>query len=502
MSVAAVFPDADTSNTGALTGGASAHAVLGDINDSTYVTYDDGEKSVMTFANPSLPAGAKVKKMEVVVRATSASGAPVARTILTNANVASGPGANDQRYGFSSTGGLVTQWTAARIDGNEDPNSAAVSIGMDGGTGQLKVTTVFLLITYVVKPVVDVTAPSGTLTQDNRPTVEWTNTYEAEGGPQFAATVKIFTAAQYGAGGFDPSTSTPYAEVSFFGTETSWRPDDILPNGTYRAYVQTTQFDFVNTYVTDWDFLGFVINVSLPATPSLTVTPEADADPVSRVSIALSANSGAATTNGFEIQREQDGEWIAVRTLLADGLIEGGTSITIYDFEAPNGETLNYRARALHHYTSTDAFSGWATDDCEIDGGWCLKHPFDPSLSTRISIRSFQGHGREPRVAIKQPLNRPDAVPVGNTPGPQTGSITFAISDDEQLEALEAVVFSTPVLLLQAEDGDHEPDRWVVLGTETIDRAIDKSWIDERDGAYSWTEVARPDGEVLAWPED
>ena len=43
----------------------------------------------------------------------------------------------------------------------------------------------------------------------------------------------------------------------------------------------------------------------------------------------------------------------------------------------------------------------------------------------------------------------------------------------------------------------HEPDRWVVLGDESIQRIVDHSWADERDVSYGWTKVARPDGALL-----
>ena len=99
-------------------------------------------------------------------------------------------------------------------------------------------TSSYFEVTYVEKPVVSGVAPDGTISDTNQPVILWGTTLDADGGPQHAARIKIFTAAQYGAGGFDPALSAPTIDSGdIFGTADSWTVSQILPDGTYRAYV-------------------------------------------------------------------------------------------------------------------------------------------------------------------------------------------------------------------------------------------------------------------------
>jgi hypothetical protein len=97
-------------------------------------------------------------------------------------------------------------------------------------------------VTYILKPTLTVDAPSGTITTNNRPNVEWTAAFDIDGdvGGQASFTVRIFNEAQYTAGGFDPATSIATAEIDIAGPDTQWTPP-VLPNDLYRAYVRVGQ---------------------------------------------------------------------------------------------------------------------------------------------------------------------------------------------------------------------------------------------------------------------
>lgn len=483
MSSAILVPDSTVTNTGALTGGASAHAVLLDLNDATYVTLDPTEVVEVGFTNPSLPAGAVVTRVDVLLRVAAAVGdAPgLLITLLTV------DGEDDQRTAYINSA-VFRQWTAASVSGSNDPDTTTVRLqaALDAIVVSLSWATVY----YVEQPVVDVTAPTGTLTNDNQPTVTWTNTLDADGGAQFAATVRVFDEATYTDGGFDPDTSDAIAETSFFGAATSWQMPAILENGDYRAYVQVAQL--VNT--SDWEYEAFTVDVPLPAQPTFLLDGEPDHG---RTKIELAANSGEATTDGAQVQVRIDGEWRDVRTPDGDGRVAFTTTGTLYDFEAPNRLT-RYRARSYAEDTGSFAYSSWV--EAEVARGstkWFFKHPTQWIYNVGCDLRSFPGHSRESNQTIHRPLGSSTAIAIGDgTRGPETGTVVIRSPDDVALGLVQRLASLGATVLMQPPSDHHERDRWVVLGTETAERLIDKAWSDERDIAYEWTEVTRPDGNL------
>ena len=99
---------------------------------------------------------------------------------------------------------------------------------------------------------------------------------------EVAYELKVFTAAQYGAGGFDPATSTPYwstqgltAPLDYIDGSTpstedvAETPDVPLPNGVYRAYVRG-QRNFAAAQFGAWATLDFTIAVAPPTAPTIT----------------------------------------------------------------------------------------------------------------------------------------------------------------------------------------------------------------------------------------
>lgn len=484
MSEVFVIPDGG-STTGALTGGASIQAVLSDLTDTSYVTLDAGESFSVTFSDPTIPAGAVVTRCALAVRAARdivAGGSP--RLVTFNLTV---DGEADVRT-TSLTSIFPIQWNPAVVSPASGLDTDAISAtgSLGGSTGSVQVFFAWVGIRYVAQPVVDVGAPTGTLNEDNIPTVSWTNGLDVDGGGQFAANVRIFNEDQYTDGGFDPDTSDYVDGTDFFAADTSWRGTEILPNGNYRAYVRVSQL----SNASDWDYNAFTVDVPTPSNPTLVAVGDPDNG---RMELTVSGNPGTADTDQIEIQRQDGSEWIAVRTIEGDGIVTGDA--TIQDYEAPFGETVTYRARAIHNYTSTNAYSAWETDSASVYATqWWVKHPTDPGWNLAVDLRSFVGHDRAARQTVQQPLGREDAIAVSDTRGPETGTITFRCSDDTTRDAIMSIgTLTVPVLL--APPGDHhERNRWVILGDESVSRLIDQYWATERDVTYTWTEVARPEG--------
>lgn len=498
-------PDATLANTGAVTGGADADDVLRDGSDSTFVALEPDEYLWVSFSNtesPAIPAGATIIKIETYVMAWPGFWGYGDVPIICETTLAG--------TGYSNIQSIVPvsyrTWSAAQVAGTaNDPDTATAVVKHTGSGGALVVTGMVNLITWVAKPVVDVTLPTGTLTEDNMPTVEWANTLDATGGGQFIAEIKIFNDAQYLAGGFDPSTSTPVASGSFIGGTTEWDCDVLLPNDTYRAYVRVMQYpSFQYEIWSDWNYEGFVVNVPVPAVPTMTLTAQPAATPVGRVKIDLDDNAGAATTDQIQVQRlnNDTDEWEDIRTLLGGGIVDPASwPTTIYDYEGTPGVVESYRARAVHNYSTADAFSDWSSTGTVTlsDADWSLIHPTDPRLSVRVDLFSFEGYTREARQTVKQPLGRTDAVVLTDTRMDETGNLSFKLTDDADLAAVTAMAnYAIPVLLRPAA-GHHEPNRWVILGNETITRRIDGGHFAWRDGVYDWNKVSRPEGDLVVW---
>lgn len=199
-------------------------------------------------------------------------------------------------------------------------------------------------------PVTTATAPVGTVAGSTRPTVTWSYA-DADSDPQATYQVRIFTAAQYGAGGFDPSTSAATLDsgATTSASARSWVPTADLVNGTtYRAYVRSTQSGGL---ASAWSFVTFTISLATPNTPSLAVTPQ---PAQARVQIVVTgADAGptftfANTTAVVEASDDGGTTWAPIRATGSAGVpYLAGDTVTVYDYEAPPGAQRRYRARTV-----------------------------------------------------------------------------------------------------------------------------------------------------------
>jgi hypothetical protein len=511
MTVSTLRPDGTVSTTGTpgVTGAASIHAALSDDSDASYVNFGTDisphDDAVVSLGDFTLPAGAVIKSFSLRVRLSSPSGGGGGGNLTFHwATVATVPYGNGTPSSVTWTspttivlGPFTGTWTEADFD------AAVVEIGQAiGGSQSVFVYEVYLDVTYIALPVVDVTAPTGTITNSNLPTVTWADTLDSDGGAQTFYEVKLFTDAQYVAGGFDPATSSPFDTTGqVAGTATSWTPSTVLPDDTYRAYVRSAQTVNGSPLWSSWDFAEFTIDVDLPAVPDLVLTAEA-AD--GRIRIDVDFNAGTATTDALEVQRSLDAgaTWEPVRlTTDTAGFIDD-PSATIYDFEAPNGTAVMYRARALHNYSGVYAASDWATDtETWTSTDWWLKCPELPALNTVVMIHSLPSYQRPARQGVFQALGRTDQIVVTDTRGGTRGNVALWVETHDEGAAIDELLDSGATLLLQGAPGDNWTDRYVRLGDQDRARIVDKAWIEPTIDTLAWFEVASPTGPANAWPD-
>lgn len=483
--------------TWARTGGTTVHGVESDNSDATYMESTSiGSAMRLTFGNPAIPAGAAV--IGVVARfrkRRTGSGWSCRVRFQPLPNVL--PSSEQVDYylsGSTVATDAIGGWIISSIPATRDLSMWKQS---EVGLANARIHELYYDWLYVAKPTVAVDAPTGTLTEESTPDVTWTPTLDPDGGDQAKYRVKVFTDAQYLAGGFDPETSAAFEDSGIIdGSAASWTPSTAQPDDTYRAYVKVAQSLVTGvTHWSDWAFSGYTISTPIPAVPTLALTSE---PALGRIKAEVTGQAGAATTDAVQAQRLlPGGDWEDLRTAEGGGLISG-TSGTFYDYEVPNGTTATYRARAVHHYTAGDAFSAWSAT---ADSSWTssdqwLKHPTAPALNMKVAFHSQPGYTREARQAVIQPVGRPDAIVISDTRSPPSGEIAFRLDTDAEVDALTAILDRAAPLLLQAPAGQGWPDRWVAFSSHAQDRFIDKSWPDGGIASLGWIEVTRPVGDL------
>jgi hypothetical protein len=118
-------------------------------------------------------------------------------------------------------------------------------------------------------PLMDVLEPTGTITGGNTPQIVAGIT-DYEGDLPSHHQLKVFSAAQYGAGGFNATTSAAMWDSGSIAskiTSITMRPDVALPPGTYRTYGRAAQEGNYGA----WNFEEFTVTGVISAAPAIGV---------------------------------------------------------------------------------------------------------------------------------------------------------------------------------------------------------------------------------------
>lgn len=503
MTVITLRPSSTVDNDGVSFNGASAHATVNDNSDSTYLSaFGLGDSIRFALDDITVPAGAIVKAIAARLRCASGSTSSNDLSVYLTYGL-----------GLIVTRNITINWqtlTTITIpllaDATAVSDSAidGANLGIESPAGhaaQALIHEVYVDVTTVAKPVTAPASPTGTITDTNLATVTWANTLDSDGGAQTQYQIRVFTSAQYGAGGFNPASSGALYDSGAFGAATSHAITTPLADGAYRAYVRVAQTVNGVTHWSDYAYTAFTIDVDLPAlpdTPTLTVED-------GRIKIHVEGNAGgAATTTHLEVQRSEDAAtWEPVRLTTDTAGLIAGTSADVYDYEAPNGTLMTYRVRALHEISAGNLVaSAWATTATAvwIDDAWWLKCPERPALNMMVYPAGRPTHQRPARQGVFQALGSSVTVIVADTRGAARGILKLQVDTAAEQAALDALLDSGLTLLLQAPTAHHWTDRYIRLGDQDRVPWIDKAWIGERFDTLQWWEVARPPGAVDSWP--
>lgn len=476
--------------TAAATGG-SLPTVWADDSDSAYATFNDVASTEVGFGTSSLPAGARLKTLGLRVRAK-------ARNFYYAVKLPTGPVTTTSTFqfatGVTSAFSTISAPALAVTVGDDSAQQAAINgvsvvlgSALFGGSAGLVVAEVYLDVVYATQPAVDVTAPSGTVSDTSSPTVTWSYTPGDDGATQARYQLKVFTEAQYTAGGFNPSTTTAvYDSGEVLGADVSHVAGPLPNDTTMRAYVRAAQTINGAAHWSDWDYVGFDTDFVEPHVASVVAAGQNDQ---ARHRIVVTRDTGGEAWETIDVERSSDNgtTWTPVRG--ATGVAPIGDVWIGYDYEAGNGQATVYRARA----TGEIAAGPWTSSS---PTSWTSKRTWLKDVRNTARSRTVQVNAQPgltyPRVAtVHRPLGRRDPVVVSDVRQLPSGEVTFlTVTDTEAADLLD--LLDGTVLLLQTVATERFGSRYIhILDVQEV-RPADVESEPARLWRVPFVEVAAP----------
>lgn len=464
-------------------GGVAATAVS-DESDATYIRRKADKAPLARFllAAPTIPAGSDIAtivpgarlkqptsrapKLVTLAMSVPGSGKPrnkIAPTV-NGPVVRAGSGTSPYTYstpaGAGATAGPAGPWAgllsvlAVRVN---DGHKAA-------DANRATIYEVFADVYYCARPSASLAiSPASPVTTTSYPELtatltalveSWQDGSGAAARSEVEYELRVFSAAQYAIGGFDPATSPctwetqgltaplDYADgVTPSSEAASDVPDDPFVNGAYRAYARGRRCLAAAAFGA-WASLDFAVNVPPPNPPTVSAV-RGDAEQRVTVTVTPVATAGASSPL-VSIERSADGgaTWTRVRGgLRAAGAF--GSPLTVQDYEAERGRALAYRASVEATVSDQQLVSSWtmaAVSGVLPAAGWNLKVPLDPSqnlLGANV-IADPEWTQVEDAVTFR-PVGRRHPVVVSMSLGGADGSLAVVTGTDEEWEAVQAL---------------------------------------------------------------
>ena len=320
MATYTLRPNADWNNASLFTisgGAGSAHAALSDNSDTTYISKTSSSVPAnyeAEFGTQTLAADEIVTSVNVRARFTMGGTGSITQFslgVITDRNGRtvsySVPISRQGTQGTITTIDMALNltssptgaaWTQTAIDNlvvKFADNSTVVG-------DKANLYELYIDVLTSTQPTVNVTSPSGTITDTSFPSIVWTYT-DAEGDQQSAYQIKIFDSTVYSASGFDPDTSTATVDTGVVASTNNGATleADLADATTYRAYVKVAHLVNGNNFFSDWDYSQFTIDVDAPATPLITAFYDSTIGAVTLTIFGrtnfLSANQASLETN-------------------------------------------------------------------------------------------------------------------------------------------------------------------------------------------------------------
>ena len=364
MTVTTLRPNGSSLVSGSvgLSGGATIHAVLSDNTTSTYVNMSPATTVVLDFNTLALPAGAVLRSITNFVTispqgsggdmmfygAGSVSQVPLGFQNFTDSSTVSN--------GYSDTGGVAPS-TQADID-----NYRMTIVTTGSPTYGYYIYDAWINVLYAAVPTTpSVSAPAGTITI-NAPTATWTHRAGSDGGSQTNYQLKVYTQAQYTAGGFDPATAaSPVYDTGVVASSVQTLAMPPLPNGvSYRVYVRTAQTTLGTIQWSPYGFAPFVVSVPPVGITSLVADA---ANTVGRVDLTATRTASPVwQTIEWQYSYNAGTTWTALPGY-ASVTAPAGTTATAVDYGMPNGAPAQYQARGTYVSNGLSIVGAWTVSN-------------------------------------------------------------------------------------------------------------------------------------------
>lgn len=488
-----------------VSGAASVHAALSDDSDSSYIRSagSPGIGSVVVdMGTVTLPAGAVTKQMRVRHRVGNRV---AAFGCASSVNIPGSENSDPAALQVSGTSAVaiatyVSAYAAVTLSqATIDALQLTITGEVGNDTSQRHYESYIDLI-YAEAPVCAITAPSGspTITDRTSPTVSWTHTPGSDGGAQSRYEVRVFTAAEYGIGGFDPATSPASFETGQVLGSTPSILVGPLANATYRVYVRTAQTVNGAAHWSAWDFEAFEIDVSPPVIDSIVAAPDS-AD--GRMIVTVERDVAEEDWDFIELQSSIDAgtTWIPVRgcTLVAPSDPDSWVG---YDYETAPGVEVIYRARATAVLSDIEVVGPWASSNSEqweTSKLW-VKALTNTPLSMQVALRDVPAPSYGVSQGAFSVLGSSSPVVVTDVRSLATGTLLIQIEDAETTEDALLALLEQTVLLVHATPERRIRPRYIAPG-RIAHVPVARFVAEFARWSVDYIEVARPadDGSVM-----
>lgn len=450
MTVVTLRPDSTVSSSGLAAG--NPHTALSDNSDGTTVGAAGGSAATatMTLGTSTLPAGAVTKSLTARIRARAISGSTPGhhKMRLTKADGTILVDWFDSSWTatFSTKSSTAVAWTGTQAD--IDGLRTWIHLNAKQANPYAVIAAeAYCDLRYVAQPTISLDSTTATL---DRVTSAWTYSQpDSDGGIQSQWVARVFTAAQYGAGGFDPATSSATAEASGSGTTNTVTITSLPDGASHRIYIRAADSVNGSPLWTAWSYATFTVTTTRAQVSTVTAT----AVPASgMVNLVVNRDTGQDAWSHVDVQRSVDGGAVWVDVVGASSVVPGANTVTIPDRLAPSDVATLWRARAVKSDGTT--------------GSWVQTTPALTWTATAIYLRDvttptnevllsgwqpdgFPDDKREIPTAVLDVIGRPDPVVVWDVPKYRTGSFRVDVASLAESNALTALLDGRRLMILQ-----------------------------------------------------